>query len=87
MSNKWVLGTDDYYYYTDILEPGKTTEAFMKSLKIIGSDVNTNLTTEIENFDINVYEESYQAKDPDTQQVLTWQQAWSKALKKPVEAK
>ena len=45
MSNKWVLGTDDYYYYTDILEPGKTTEAFMKSLKIIGSDVNTNHTT------------------------------------------
>ena len=87
MGSKWVLGTDDYYYYTDVLEPGKTTEPFMKSVKIDGSTVETNLTTEIKNFDINVYEESYQAKDPDTQELMTWQQAWSKALNKTVTAK
>ena len=87
MSSKWVLGTDDYYYYTDVLDPGKKTEAFMKSVKIDGSAANTNLTTELKGFDINVYEESYQAKDPDTQQLMTWQQAWSKALNKAVTAK
>lgn len=87
MSDKWVLGTDDYYYYTKVLQPGETTEPLMKSLKIDGGSYNPNFTTELEQFDINIYEESYQAKDPDTQELMTWQEAWERALQREVTTK
>ena len=84
MNDNWVKGTDDFYYYTKPVEPGESTEPLMTSLKINGSTYNPNFTTELKSFDINIYEESYQAKDPDTQEVLTWQKAWERALQKTI---
>lgn len=86
MSSKWVLGSDGYYYYTEVLEPGEKTEPFMKSVKIDASTADTIYAAELEHFNINVYEESYQAKNPDTQEYMTWQEAWSSALHTEITA-
>lgn len=56
---KWTLGTDGYYYYDDILEPGETTEAIFKTLTIKNQEKWDQLKDK--EFDVTVYQESVQA--------------------------
>lgn len=87
MDSGWVKGTDGYYYYTKAVEPGASTAPLMTSLKIDGNTYNSNFNTELKEIEINIYEESYQAKEPDTQKLLTWQEAWERALHKKITTK
>ena len=66
MNSKWVLGTDDYYYYTEPVEPGSETLPLMTQVKVTADADTVDYIKETGQLEINVYEESYQAKNPDT---------------------
>ena len=56
----WVYREDDgYYYYTKILEPGKSTQNLIHSIK-----TSFETEAEVNGFDVIVYEETAQVKDP-----------------------
>lgn len=85
MSDKWKLESDGYYYYTELLPAGKTTDYLMTGIRVDGSKADQVAAGKTGPLEIYVYEESCQAKNPETQKNRTWQEAWRHALGRSVE--
>lgn len=85
MNKKWKLGNDGYYYYTEKVPAGKTTEYLMTGIRVDGSKADKTAAEKTGPLEIYIYEESCQTKDPDTQKDRTWQEAWQHALSRKVE--
>lgn len=68
----WVYGSDGYYYYTKILNEGKTTPALFTGFSIQSDKVQNAYKEYIQDFSISVYEESVQAGD-----FKNYQDAWA----------
>lgn len=61
LGDNWVLHTDGYYYYTEVLAAGKTTDALFDQI-VIPADLK-NLDENVTNsFDIDVFAEAVQAQ-------------------------
>lgn len=74
-------GLDQYYYYTEILEPGEISEPIFKKIRISADEETINL---VNDFDIIVYAESIQIKDIDGnvfQSDESYKEAWIEFLK------
>lgn len=64
-SNKWVLGRDGYYYYTEPVGPGETTDGSLGTIKVIGDKAKEY------NLDVQVLADSIQAA-PTTAVTTMW---------------
>jgi len=70
----------EYYYYTKIVETGKSTTPIFEKVKIIIPDTDEEL---IQDFDIIAYAESIQTKDKngfDFETEKPWEDAWKEFL-------
>lgn len=85
MDKKWKLGKDGYYYYTEKVPVGRRTEYLMTGIHVDGSKADKESAEKTGPLVIYIYEESCQAKHPDTQEERTWQEAWEHSLNRAVE--
>lgn len=89
MAADWHLAEDGYYYYSQPVPPGEKTEALMTGLKILSGETaeadENKREILMEELEIQIYEESCQAKDPETQKLWSWKEAWYHALNREVK--
>lgn len=85
MSSKWTLRADGYYYYTEKVPVGETTEYLMTGIHVDGSKADELSAERTGPLEIYIYEESCQTEDPDTGKDRTWKKAWEHALGRKIE--
>lgn len=81
--NGWIESQDGYYYYTGIIMPGEKTKPLMSGVKIAAKRGREGVPRK--ELEIQIYEESCQAVNPETRGFWTWQEAWRQALGREVK--
>lgn len=83
MDGEWMEAQDGYYYYSGMLMPGEKTKPLMTGLKISGKDGKGKIP--LKELEIQIYEESCQAVNPETLKYWTYKEAWAQALGREVK--
>ena len=74
LGDKWVVGNDGYFYYTEVLESGETTDALFDQI-VIPTTVTNDLSGE--DYKLTVTAEAVQAQGAKA--------SWADVLKMPVD--
>ena len=84
--NDWLLCSDGYYYYTEVVAPGDQTSTLFDSYTILMTpEIKINDVVQEVHFQLEISTQAVSAKRQDTS-TYDWDEAWERALgAKPVK--